>query len=401
MINRANLVIGTLLLSSVFVASPAAAACTSVTRTLTAGSSGKEVLLLQRFLNSEESTQIAITGRNAPGSETGVFDAATSRAVKAFQLHNKTEVLAPVGLTAPNGVVGKYTRAAIARRLCGVATTNKFFIVATSTSVSLTSVETLNDQKKLAALKARVDGIVKKSSQDIDAKVALLNTKTAEIQTKINKLDKTVADQEIESQLLDVFSTGDESLLKPALSGDFGKSDPLRLLFLSTTNGHRGERIALAGTGFLAKNTVHFGGQILDSSTPNASGTVLYVTLPSNAANGKEDIYVENIKGKSVAKVITIVDGGIPPHITAVAPVRPSIGSRVTITGEHFSAKNDILTTFGSIRGVSSSDGRTMSFVLSPEAMSLFDTTSMKSLPFSLGVSNDSGVSNMLTLSLR
>jgi peptidoglycan hydrolase-like protein with peptidoglycan-binding domain len=365
------------------------------------GSSGKEVLLLQRFLNSEENTQIAITGKNAPGSETGVFDAATSRAVKAFQLRNKAEVLTPVGLTAPNGVVGKYTRAAIAQKLCGVAATNKFFIMATSTPAAVTDAEALNNQKKLAALRARIDGIVKQSSQEIDAKVVLLNTKTAEVQAKIDKLDKNVADQEAVSHLLDILSTGDEKLLMPALGGDFGKSDPLRLLFFSIANGHRGERIALVGTGFLAKNVVHFGTQILDSGTPNASGTVLYVTIPGNATNGKQEIYIENTKGKSMPKIITIVDGGIPPHISSVIPKYPKMGEVVTITGDHFTAKNDILTTFGPISGVPSPDGRTMSFVLSPEAMALFNTTSLKSLPFSLGVSNGSGVSNMLTLSLR
>lgn len=398
---RLYLIISILLVSSLLAARPASAACTSVTRTLVLGSSGKEVLLLQRFLNNDKSTQIAIMGKNAPGAETGIFDEATSRAVKAFQQHNRAEVLTPVGLTTPSGIVGKYTRAAIMQRLCGASADNKFFLIATPTTALTLDADTLSNQKRLADLKARVDGIIKESSQQVDGKIELLKTKTAEIETKIDKLDEDFADREAESRLLDLLSVGDEKMLAPATSGDFGKYDPLRLFFFSVANGHRNERVALVGTGFLAKNIVHFGSQILDSGTPNASGTVLYVTIPGNATNGKQEIYIENTKGKSVPKTITILDGGIPPHITSVIPKYPKMGDVLTVVGDHFSTKNDILTTFGPIRGITSSDGKMMSFVLSPEALTLFGPTNIKSLPFSLGVSNASGVSNMLTLSLR
>lgn len=384
-----------------FATSSAYAACISVTRTLSIGSSGKEVLTLQRFLNSDTSTQIAILGKDSPGEETGVFNAATSRAVKALQIKNRATILTPAGLTQPNGVVGKFTRDVIKQQLCGIASNNKFFIATTTTARSIPSVEALANQKKLADLTAHAQAIIKESSQKVDAKIAVLDAKTAALQTKIDKIDKNLADQEAAQHLMDILSSGNTTLLAPAATGDFGKADPLTLVLFSMGNVHRGERIAIAGTGFLAKNIVHFGGQVLDSGTPNASGTVLYITIPSGAVNGKTEVVIENAKGKSNAKYLLVVDGDVPPHISAMSPKNPSIGAMVTILGDHFAQNNDIVTTYGPIRNVVSSDGKTLNFRLNPEMLSLFGSVGSSNIPFSIGVSNASGVSNTLTISLR
>lgn len=389
------------LLLTGFVAVPASAACVTVTRTLSLGSSGKEVLLLQRFLNNDTTTQIAMLGKNSPGEENGIFDTATSRAVKAFQLKNKSMILTPAGMTKPNGVVGKYTRDLIRQMLCGVTTSNRFFIASSTPVTAIPSAQVLADQKKLADLTARANDIIAQSGARIDAKLAALGTKTAEIQDKIDNIDKKLAEQEVESRLINTLSSGDASALSPASSGDFGKADPLRLVLFSSLVVHRGEKLALAGTGFLAKNAVHFGDQVLDSGTPNAAGTVLYVTVPQNAASGKVEVFVENTKGKSASRTVTVIDGMIPPSISTIVPSSPGIGALVTLKGDHFSAQNDIMTSFGPIRGVTSLDGKTLRFKLSPDTLSLLDTNTLKSLPLSIGVSNDNGMSNIITIPSR
>lgn len=61
-------------------------ALSPLTQTLSIGSSGTQVLILQKILNSQKSTEISVTGPGSPGSETTYFGAGTKAAVEAFQL---------------------------------------------------------------------------------------------------------------------------------------------------------------------------------------------------------------------------------------------------------------------------------------------------------------------------
>ncbi|MES2134636.1 MAG: hypothetical protein V4449_00110 [Patescibacteria group bacterium] len=87
------------------------------TRSLTTGATGADVLALQKFLNSDTSTQVAVTGSGSPGNETSFFGPATGAAVTKFQLKYAAQILTPLGLTKGTAFFGASSRAK-ANELC-------------------------------------------------------------------------------------------------------------------------------------------------------------------------------------------------------------------------------------------------------------------------------------------
>jgi len=87
--------------------------CPVLTRSLQLGSSGADVMSLQKFLNGTAATRVSVSGAGSPGMETTYFGPATQSAVVKFQAANNVSAI---------GVVGPATRAAIAA-VCGTVTT--------------------------------------------------------------------------------------------------------------------------------------------------------------------------------------------------------------------------------------------------------------------------------------
>ncbi len=82
------------------------------TTNLKVGSTGTEVMNLQKFLNKDSATQIASgSDAGAPGYETSYFGERTKAAVIKFQDKYTAEILTPVGLTAGTGYFGASSRA--------------------------------------------------------------------------------------------------------------------------------------------------------------------------------------------------------------------------------------------------------------------------------------------------
>lgn len=77
------------------------------TQSLTKGSRSPQVLALQRILNSDPDTLIALTGAGSPGNETTLIGPLTIKAVKKFQLKYKIAKEGDYGY----GFVGPRTRA--------------------------------------------------------------------------------------------------------------------------------------------------------------------------------------------------------------------------------------------------------------------------------------------------
>lgn len=80
---------------------------------LKTGSNNAEVLALQKILNTDTDTQVATEGPGSLSNETSYFGQKTQNAVKRFQEKYRSEILAPLNISAPTGVVGARTRAVL------------------------------------------------------------------------------------------------------------------------------------------------------------------------------------------------------------------------------------------------------------------------------------------------
>src|SRR3989338_6339859 len=89
-------------------------------RNLKVGSSGPDVLALQKLLNAFPDTLIADAGAGSPGNESDWFGSLTKAAAIRFQEKYSDEILAPVGLSKGTGTVGPSTRAKL-NALCSAA----------------------------------------------------------------------------------------------------------------------------------------------------------------------------------------------------------------------------------------------------------------------------------------
>lgn len=88
-------------------------ACPALSRDLQVGSTGADVMALQKFLNTMTGTIVSLSGAGSPGNETSTFGPATKAAVIKFQtLYNITPIA---------GYAGAKTRAQIAK-VCGTST---------------------------------------------------------------------------------------------------------------------------------------------------------------------------------------------------------------------------------------------------------------------------------------
>ncbi len=89
---------------------PASLFASTFYRTLSFGMTGEDVRYLQSLLNKDSRTQVVATGPGSPGQESLFFGQKTRDAVMRFQELYKYEILIPLGISTPTGIVGARTQ---------------------------------------------------------------------------------------------------------------------------------------------------------------------------------------------------------------------------------------------------------------------------------------------------
>lgn len=342
-------IIGLLCVVGLVVLFPHVSIAATFLRNLSEGDTGTDVQLLQKILNQNEQTVVALSGPGSTGNETMYFGAATRGAVVRFQNLYASQILKPAGLTVGTGFVGPSTRAML----------DVFAHTLTSPSVS-TPEPTQAPSVPGVAYSATLPGAV-----DIP------NT------TGLGNLTQ-----------FDIFSDED--------------NDTVQVAFLSSNAGMHGSSLTITGTGFdLTNNTVHVGPHTI-SNVAATSAHSLTVAIPYTIPVGVYDLEVSNSKGisKSAAFFVVTQTTASAPTITSVSPSVASFGDEVTIMGTNFTATgNMVYGTLGVFSNLSSVDGTTITVELKApshlaELESLFEIDEEHQFTTYVMVANTNGVSN-------
>ncbi len=332
------------------------------TQNLVLGSSGAQVILLQKALNSSPDTRIASSGPGSPGQETDYFGSLTKAAVIRFQEKFSSEILVPSDLTSGNGRVGNFTRAKL----------NALALVTTNTPVSSVAPQ---------AAQPPVDYNVKDSEKiDIYAGDKMI----AAVQQKILAAINTA-----------IISGSTASIVVPTMNTTDVPSVVLRSI--SPQTGLPGTAVSITVSGALANTVVYFGSDHIVRSVQRDLAGNLSITIPP-VPSGLYDVALRTGDVVSNTTPFVIVDPRNPPvHIESISPATTTYNGVITITGSGFAPQNNIVvTTFQKFTGVASSDGKTMTVTIAPETLREAAKVGKgtRAVSMSLSVENDYGFSD-------
>lgn len=127
-----------------------------------------------------------------------------------------------------------------------------------------------------------------------------------------------------------------------------------------------GDLVTLTGSGFsTASNTILFGSKVSTSAT-STNGTTMVVRVPNNLKEGDYTVSVANTLGVSTAAGLEIpVKITNNPRQGPIITSASNVNGVVTVTGSGFADANNLYTTFGTLTGVLSSDGKSLTFRIS------------------------------------
>lgn len=345
------------------VVSAATPDCALLTRNLRVGMTGEDVRVIQTLLNAATSTRVATDGPGAPGSETTYFGNKTKAALAVFQEQFTAEVLAPAGLSRGSGFFGNLTRGKLVS-LCNVTK---------QTPVEFSKAAPVTTQPVVPPTSAASTTTTATTSNTTGVTVpALLPGQTTPTTTP--------------------------SVLSPALGGGF-KSDTPVLTYPSTYVGQRGSTVTLSGIGFPATgNVVHLDDVAIASTTLLSGGRILFV-VPSTVSIGNHSLWVSAPNGVTRKTYFVVTDSSTtPPVITSISPDKGSKGTMVTVKGSGFLHHgNTVRTSYGVVSDLTSSDGTTLQFSISPAIPPMKQTAD---LPIWLNVVNNNGVSGFVVFHL-
>jgi peptidoglycan hydrolase-like protein with peptidoglycan-binding domain len=325
-----------------------------ITKNLSLGMTDSQVVVLQQLLNHNPATKIAESGLGSPGNETNYFGIKTQAAVIAFQNLNAGDILVPAEISSGNGYVGPLTIKKL-NELSGSAV-NPAPLAAQVPNTASNNV-TLAEMTDIYVTDKKIEDIRK--------------TFTAQINTALSQ-KQTVA---------------------PALNFDIASKFPV-LISAALHAGLPKTIVSVRGQGFTASNNdIYFGPNYIVRNV-TATADILNFILPSLPA-GRYDMVIKNSNGISNSSFFIV--SSVNPVSVTVTSLQPTVvkyDSTVTLSGSGFTqTNNDIVTDFGTIKNVSSPDGKTLTFRVNPEILKELAKlgNGAKQFPMNIDVINDNG----------
>lgn len=304
---------------------------------MTIGSRGSDVLALQKLLNVDPLTRVALTGVGSKGNETDYFGNLTKVAVIRFQEKYRDSVLTPVGLFSGTGFVGPSTLAELNR-------------LGSTVSSVISSSNTIENN---------TDTIVENNLIPEDVQASTVTSGATE----------TV-------------------------------SDSFMLGLHDSYEGPTGTELNIQGFGFSPQNnTVYFGKHAL--TNVSSDGDSITFRVPHTIPAGPYDIEVVNADGEKAlgtAFFAVTYSNVESPEIYGVSPSTGFYGEKITIHGTGFTKSNQIRLSYDDIDSVVSPDGKTLTFEAFPDVgipnLEVgVDLGRGIEWPISIHVANENGVS--------
>lgn len=289
-------------LSILCVAVPSFAGAYIFTQDLKVGDSNSDVVELQKILNLDSVTRVALSGFGSVGNETNYFGLLTKQAVISFQEKYRNEILLPNGLSFGTGFVGTATR------------------------------------KKMSNF-----GIVS-------------NTAVKTVSNTVNTSNTPVLNNNTSINLTNVASNvvSGEFLFKPLSIND------VLVTSISAFEVKAGDLINIKAVGLLNENVLHIGDGY--SANVYSSNGNIQISVP-NIGNGVYAVWISNKYGTSKEKSSQYIkissQSKISPIITKSYPQTISEKGYITLEGTGFDSQNNtIYSTLGTLSGIPSSDGK-------------------------------------------
>jgi len=166
----------------------------SFSRNLKLGMTGADVMCLQRVLNSNVATVVAVSGVGSAGNETQYFGNLTKAAVIKFQEKYASEVLAVYGLTQGTGFVGETTKAKLNALVAAGGTSGTGGTGGTGGTTPIAAgltVELASDNPASATIVADSTGTTESAQSMIEGiKVKLTNGDSSEVKVTTIKFTR-------------------------------------------------------------------------------------------------------------------------------------------------------------------------------------------------------------------